>query len=75
MAPVPAADTAEKQPRRRRDYVSPADEAWDAFQELRIHYAPYAAGIASHLLYSDIDVTPERFSENAAAHMPPPTDM
>jgi DNA-binding MarR family transcriptional regulator len=40
MAPVPAADTAEKQSRRSRDYVSPADEAWDAFQELFMRMRP-----------------------------------
>lgn len=51
-------------------------KAWDAFQKLRVHYAPYAAGIAAHLLYSDIDVTPERgSSENAAAHVPPHADI
>jgi hypothetical protein len=50
-------------------------KAWDAFQDLRVHYAPYAAGIATHLLYSDIDVTPEGASENAAGYAPPHTDM
>jgi hypothetical protein len=50
-------------------------KAWDAFQDLRIHYAPYAAGIASHLLYADVDVTPDSAGDNAAAHMPPHIDI
>jgi hypothetical protein len=50
-------------------------KAWDAFQELRIHYAPYAAGIASHLLYADVDVTSDSAGDNAAAYRPPHTDI
>ncbi len=50
-------------------------KAWDAFQDLRIHYAPYAAGIATHLLYSDVDVTPGTAENNAGGPRPPHTDI
>jgi hypothetical protein len=35
-------------PKERND-----EAAWKAFQALRIHYAPYAAGVAAYLLYRD----------------------
>jgi hypothetical protein len=41
-------------PKQRDD-----QKAWDAFQDLRIHYAPYAAGMAAHLLYRDVDLVPD----------------
>jgi hypothetical protein len=50
-------------------------KAWDAFQDLRIHYAPYAAGIASHLFYADVDVTPDSTGDKAAYHMSPHRDI
>ncbi|HEU5158528.1 MAG TPA: hypothetical protein VFU43_16145 [Streptosporangiaceae bacterium] len=50
-------------------------KAWDAFQDLRIHYAPYAAGIAARLLYRDVDETPDLAGDKAVGHVPPHTDI
>ena len=49
-------------------------ESWDAFQDLRIHYAPYAAGIAAYLLYEDVDALPRLGDEAAAGGAPAHTE-